>query len=99
MNIVLPIEIVENILLYGDPDVTQKYSAVIRQINYYRNEFNYLRKKAFNFYYKWNKHDIIYFIFNRCYYKNQENGLITANKNDIMINKIKYSMRRHIIMG
>ena len=63
MNIVLPIEIVENILLYGDPDVTQKYSAVIRQINYYRNEYNYLRKQAFNFYYKWNKHDIIYFIF------------------------------------
>ena len=96
MNIILPIEIVEYILLYGDPDVTRKYSAVIRQINYYRNEYNYLRKQAFNFYYKWNKHDIIYFIFNRCRYKNEENGLITTNKNDIMIDRF---MRRYIIMG
>ena len=96
MNIILPIEIVEYILLYVDPDVTRKYSAVIRQINYYRNEYNYLRKQAFNFYYKWNKHDIIYFIFNRCRYKNEENGLITTNKNDIMIDRF---MRRYIIMG
>ena len=43
MNI--PHDIVDEILSYGDVNVTQKYNNIVRQINYLSNEFNYQRKK------------------------------------------------------
>jgi hypothetical protein len=36
MTITLPQEIMDEILSYGDPFVTQKYEAVVNQINYHR---------------------------------------------------------------
>lgn len=39
----LPYEIVEAILDYGDVETTQKYQAVVIQLRYHRNEFDYQR--------------------------------------------------------
>jgi len=37
MSITLPQEIMDEILSYGDPIVTQKHLSVVNQINYHRN--------------------------------------------------------------
>ena len=74
----LPMEIVDYILSYGDPSVTIKNKAIVSQLNYYSKEYEYLRHCPFNFYYNWRKGDVIYFIFNRCYFKIQARG-VTCN--------------------
>jgi hypothetical protein len=51
MTIILPDDMIENILSYGDPIVNEKYTCVVIQIKYLMNEFNYHRTKPFNF---WN---------------------------------------------
>ena len=75
MRVDLPMDVIEHILSYGDPEVTMKYKAVINQINYYNKEYEYLRHQAFNFYYNWRKEDVIYFMFNRSYFKVQARGV------------------------
>lgn len=79
MKNILPMEVVEKILSYGDPNITERKSTVISQLKYYTNEYNFLRKQPYNFYYKWNKNEIIYFILNRCHYKKEVNCLVTHN--------------------
>ena len=44
MTIILPNDVIENILSYGDPIVNEKYSFVVIQIEYLKNEFDYHRK-------------------------------------------------------
>ena len=44
----LPNDIIDEILSYGDVDVTQKYEGVLLQLNFYIKEFNYHRKKPNN---------------------------------------------------
>ena len=51
MIVILPDDVIENILSYGDPIVNEKYTCVVFQIKYLNNEFNYHRTKPFNF---WN---------------------------------------------
>lgn len=69
MRVDLPMDVIDHILSYGDPEVTMKYKAVINQINYYIKEYDYLRHQELNFYYNWRKEDIIYFILNRLAYE------------------------------
>ena len=51
MSVILPDDIIEHILSYGDPIVNEKYSFVIIQIEYLNNEFNYNRLKPYNTWY------------------------------------------------
>lgn len=44
----LPNDIINEILSYGDVDVTQKYEGVLLQLKFYRKEFNYYRKRPNN---------------------------------------------------
>jgi hypothetical protein len=44
----LPDDVIENILSYGDPIITEKYTCVLLQIEYLKNEFNYNRKRPYN---------------------------------------------------
>ena len=44
----LPNDIIDEILSYGDVDVTQKYEGVLLQLNFYIKEFNYHRKQPNN---------------------------------------------------
>lgn len=41
----LPEDIINEIMSYGDVNVTLKYKGVLNQLNYYRKEFDYQRKK------------------------------------------------------
>lgn len=43
MTIILPNDVIEHILSYGDPIVNEKYSFVVIQIKYLKNEFDYHR--------------------------------------------------------
>jgi hypothetical protein len=43
MTIILPNDVIENILSYGDPIVNKKYTFVVIQIKYLKNEFDYHR--------------------------------------------------------
>lgn len=72
----IPEVLIEYILSYKDPLVTQKQRVVFNQLNYYYREFCYLKKTPANFYSNWDEHDIIYFIFNRCNDKTQARGTI-----------------------
>ena len=47
----LPDDIIEHILSYGDPIVNEKYTLVVIQIEYLKNEFNYNRSKPYNVWY------------------------------------------------
>ena len=51
MKIILPDDVIEHILSYGDPIVNEKYSFVVIQIEYLNNEFNYNRSKPYNTWY------------------------------------------------
>ena len=46
----LPDDIINEIISYGDVNVTQKYKGVIIQLNYYKKEFDYQRKSHKNGY-------------------------------------------------
>ena len=49
----LPEDVINYILEYGDVDVTRKFSHVLSQMTYLKNEFTYLRTFGKNFYYRW----------------------------------------------
>jgi hypothetical protein len=51
MTIILPDDVIDHILSYGDPIVNEKYTYVLIQIDYLNNEFNYNRKKPYNSWY------------------------------------------------
>ena len=53
MIIILPDDVIENILSYGDPIVNEKYTLVVIQIDYLNNEFNYNRLKPYNVWYSY----------------------------------------------
>lgn len=55
MTIILPDDVIENILSYGDPIINEKYTCVILQIKYLNNEFNYIRLKPYNTWYGYSK--------------------------------------------
>lgn len=48
---ILPDDVIEQILSYGDPIVNEKYTLVVIQIEYLNNEFNYNRYKPYNVWY------------------------------------------------
>lgn len=50
----LPNDIINEILSYGDVDVTQKYEGVLLQLKFYIKEFNYHRKQPYNI---WSTYD------------------------------------------
>ena len=70
---ILPDEIVNNIISYGDPIVTQLYKNVMRQLHFNYKEFNYLRKQTTNFYRGFRKCDFRYFVLNRANNKKEIN--------------------------
>ena len=83
MNI--PHDIVDEILSYGDVNVTQKYNNIVRQINYLSNEFNYQRKKnRTSIWYNKSKHSIMYFI----NMKNRQKQAINNIKSNIRTNPL-----------
>jgi len=85
MSVELPIDLIEYILSYGDPEVTIKYKAVINQLKYYKKEFNYLRHQELNFYGNWTEEQTMYFILNRNYFKVEAYGLTCNCKTCINI--------------
>ena len=50
-SVILPDDVIEHILSYGDPIVNEKYTFVVIQIEYLNNEFNYNRSKPYNCWY------------------------------------------------
>ncbi|MGA1047991.1 MAG: hypothetical protein ACO3UU_08260, partial [Minisyncoccia bacterium] len=74
----LPDEIVDLILSYGDVLVTQRYCGVIRQLNYYKNEFSYQIKNPWSHHWR-NKPAFYYplFIFTKCKIKKNLTEYIT----------------------
>lgn len=85
----LPNEIVNYIMSYTFPNVKEQHKSVVRQINYNFNEFNYLRHLPLNFYYRFYENEFLYFIFNRCYDKQEIN-----NKNMIAREFEEFLQRR-----
>ena len=47
---ILPDDVINEIMNYGDVNVTLKYIGVINQLNYYKKEFDYQRKNHKNGY-------------------------------------------------
>ena len=54
----LPDDVINEIMYYGDVNVTLKYIGVINQLNYYKKEFDYQRKNHKNgYWYGLSNHD------------------------------------------
>lgn len=49
----LPDVIIDKILTYGDPEVTEKLSNVMKQITYYKSEFDYHRTNHYRPFCRW----------------------------------------------
>lgn len=60
----LPIEIVNEILSYGDVEVTQKFECVLRQLKYHKSEYDYQRSsnKKSEWYYRPSTHFKLYIL-------------------------------------
>ena len=48
MTVILPNDVIEHILSYGDPIVNEKYSFVVIQIEYLKDEFDYHQQSKFS---------------------------------------------------
>jgi hypothetical protein len=51
LSFILPDDIIEYILSYGDPIINEKYTLVMIQLEYLNDEFNYNRLKPYNVWY------------------------------------------------
>lgn len=72
----LPQEIVDEILSYGDPVVTQKHQSVINQINYHRKVFGVDRRlPPISYLDRWNVYsgaspeEFYLYVLDKCYMK------------------------------
>lgn len=74
LKMILPMDIVDQILSYGDPEITNRFRCVHYQIKYHKREFDVLRHTPYNTYYRWQSHQFRYFILSRANDKNQLNG-------------------------
>ena len=70
--VILPDDVIDIILSYGDPIITQKYSFVMKQLEYLMNEFNYKRIKLFNTWYGYHEYHFKYYIL----YKNNSKSAL-----------------------
>lgn len=70
---ILPDDVIEHILSYGDPIVNEKYTSVVIQIEYLNNEFNYNRLKPYN----------VWYGFKECHFKKYA---LCKNNNKISLN-------------
>ena len=80
MTIMLPEDVIEYILSYGDPNINEKYRFVMKQIKFLKTEFNYNRLKPYNTWYLYKDEDFKHYIL---YKNNSKNALnychITCN--------------------
>jgi len=74
IGVILPMDIVDLILSYGDPVITNRFQCVHYQLKYHQKEFDVLRHKPRNTYYGCKSYDLPYFILTRSNDKNQLNG-------------------------
>lgn len=65
----LPDDVIDIILSYGDPIINQKYSFVMKQLEYLMNEFNYKRKNRFNTWHGYHEYHFKYYILYKNYSK------------------------------
>lgn len=68
----LPDDVINHILSYGDPIITQKYSFVMKQMKFLNTEFNYKRKQLYNRWYLYKDTDFKHYIL----YKNNSKSSI-----------------------
>jgi hypothetical protein len=69
----LPEDVVNYILEYGDPIVTEKYKCVLNQINYLFKEFNYKRCQMWNVWKGYKKSQFMIYILYKNKSKNRLN--------------------------
>ena len=72
MAIILPQEIMDEILSYGDPIVTQKHETVVNQINYHRKMLEVDSRRTMLYLGRLNVYgsrDFYLYILDKCYMK------------------------------
>ena len=72
-NIYVPNDIINNILSFGDPEITIKYKSCINQLLYNKKEFDFLRNQKHNTYYNWKDYNFKTFILIRTNQKKKLN--------------------------
>jgi len=68
----LPKDVIDIILSYGDPIINEKYSFVMKQIEYLKREFNYKRLQPYNIWYHYTESDFMEYIL----YKNNSKSVM-----------------------
>ena len=75
-NNLLPIEIINEILSYGDPIITRKFSYVLAQLKYNKTEFEYLRQQPNGRYSNWSNERLYKFMLIRTRQKMKLNNMV-----------------------
>lgn len=72
-KIYLSDDIINHILSFGDPEITEKYNLCLIQLLYNKKEFEFLRQSKMSIYYNWKEEYFKYFILIRVYQKKKLN--------------------------